>query len=409
MSDKELLGVQSAFDLPFDEQIEFFRQKVRLPTQGYQDLTAQNHDKAFVVAGAMKADLLNDLHKAVLSAIENGESLGQFSKNFDSIAKKYGWTAGEDNAWRAKIVYQTNLRTSHSAGRYHQMTDPDVLKARPYWQYRHITADNPRLHHKHLNNMVLRADDAWWTVNYPPNGWGCKCYARTLSQADMDRMGLTVSQTPDILGYADDSFAHAHGSSWYPNLDKYPYAIAKAMVTSNMATGVFERWLGRIETQLDDFKANTPDYDSLKKEEWIVGFRKFNTGESFQVAVLSEEQQVILGVQTRTVLFSEDDALKQAISRDGNTGFDASSYHQVQHLIDNATLIVREYDKKNDSYRQQTTWVEGFNADGKRYLAIIHQTKVGDAVYLKSYRLDRASDERLKSKGMVLFEKQSQQ
>mgnify|MGYP002656223218 CR=1 FL=1 len=401
--------MQSAFDLPFDEQIEFFRQKVRLPTQGYQDLTAQNHDKAFVVAGAMKADLLNDLHKAVLSAIENGESLGQFSKNFDSIAKKYGWTAGVDNAWRAKIVYQTNLRTSHSAGRYHQMTDPDVLKARPYWQYRHITADNPRLQHKRLNNMVLRADDVWWTVNYPPNGWGCKCYARTLSQADMDRMGLTVSQTPDMDGYADDSFAHAHGSTWYPNLDKYPYAIAKAIVASNMATGVFERWLGRIETQLDDFKANTPDYDSLKKEERIVGFRKFNTGESFQVAVLSEEQQAILGVQTRTVLFSEDDALKQAISRDGNTGFDASSYHQVQHLIDNATLIVREYDKKNDNYRQQTTWVEGFNTDGKRYLAIIHQTKTNDEVYLKSYRLDRASDEKLKSKGLVLFEKQSQE
>ncbi|MDO5650543.1 MAG: phage minor head protein [Moraxella sp.] len=406
MGDKALVGVQSAFDLPFDEQIEFFKQKVRLSSRTYQELTAQNHDKAFVVAGAMKADLLNDLHKAVLSAIQNGEALWQFAKNFDTIVKKHGWLGDKDQnytAWRAKIIYQTNLRTSHSVGRYHQMTDPDVLKARPYWQYRHITADNPRLHHKRLNNMVLWADDVWWTVNYPPNGWGCKCYARSLSQADMDRMGLSVSQTPDMDGYADRSFAHAHGSSWYPNLDKYPYAIAKAMVASNMTTGVLERWLGRIKTQLDDHKANTPDYDTLKKEERIVGFRKFNTGESFQVAVLSEEQQAILGVQTRTVLFSEDDALKQAISRDGNTGFDASSYHQVQHLIDNATLIVREYDKKNDGYRQQTTWVEGFNADGKRYLAIIHQTKTGDEVYLKSYRLDRASDEKLKSKGKVLF------
>lgn len=65
--------------------------------------------------------------------------------------------------------------------------------------------------------------------------------------------------------------------------------------------------------------------------------------------------------------------------------------------------------RKNETYRQQTTWVEGFNADGKRYLAIIHQTKTNDEVYLKSYRLDRASDEKLKSKGMVLFEKQSRE
>lgn len=410
MSDKELTGVQLAFDLPFDEQIAFFKQKVRLPTARYDELTSQMHDKAFVVAGAMKADLLNDLHKAVLSAIENGEALWQFQKKFDDIFKKHGWTAGaEHSAWRAKVIYTTNLRTSHAAGRWQQMTDPDVLKARPYWQYRHVTLDNPRLNHRRLNNMVLKADDAWWRTNYPPNGWGCKCYVRTLSIDDMIRMGLSVSDTPDMDGFTDNSFNHAHGSTWYPNLDKYPYAIAKALVAGNMATGVFERWLGQVEAQLDDFKASTLDYDNLKKEERIVGFRKFNTGESFQVAVLSEQQQAILGVQTRTVLFSEDDALKQAISRDGNTGFDASSYHQVQHLIDNATLIVREYDKKNDTYRQQTTWVEGFNADGKRYLAIIHQTKVGDAVYLKSYRLDRASDEKLKSKGVVLFEKQSQE
>ena len=80
MSDKELTGVQLAFDLPFDEQIAFFKQKVRLPTARYDELTSQMHDKAFVVAGAMKADLLNDLHKAVLSAIENGEALWQFQK-----------------------------------------------------------------------------------------------------------------------------------------------------------------------------------------------------------------------------------------------------------------------------------------------------------------------------------------
>lgn len=322
MSDKELVGVQSAFELPFDEQIAFFKQKVRLPTQSYKDITAIQHDKAFMVAGAMKADLLNDLYKAVLSAIENGDSLGQFSKNFDSIAKKHGWMAGQHNtAWRAKIVYQTNLRVSHSAGRYHQMRDPDMLKARPYWQYRHITADNPRLHHKRLNNIVLRADDVWWTVNYPPLGFGCKCYVRTLSQADMDRLGLTVSDTPDMDGFTDKSFSHAHGSSWYPNLDKYPYQIAKALVASNMATGMFERWLSRIETQLDDFKVTTPDYDDLKKEERIARFGKVNTNESFQIAVLSDEQQAILGVQTRTVLFSKDDVLKQIINRDGNTGW----------------------------------------------------------------------------------------
>lgn len=401
MSDKELMGVQSAFDLPFDEQIEFFRQKVRLPTQGYQDLTAQNHDKAFVVAGAMKADLLNDLHKAVLSAIENGESLGQFSKNFDSIAKKYGWTAGEGNAWRAKIVYQTNLRTSHSAGRYHQMTDPDVLKARPYWQYRHITADNPRLHHKRLNNMVLRADDAWWTVNYPPNGWGCKCYARTLSQADMDRMGLTVSQTPDILGYADDSFAHAHGSSWYPNLDKYPYAIAKAIVANNMATGVFERWLARMDKQMADELAK-PDYQDLTHDQVIKKLRHLDTNEGFSVAVITPEFMEKLGVSTQVVKLSEYDALKQAYSRKGDVMFEWRDYLAVQHIFDKPQYVLKEVSTNG---QVMTVWLQHQN---KSYMAVLQQTKTGKGLFLKSFRtgkMEREIKRSLKTGGEIIYQK----
>lgn len=401
MSDKELLGVQSAFDLPFDEQIEFFRQKVRLPSQSYQDLTAKNHDKAFVVAGAMKADLLNDLHKAVLSAIENGDSLGQFSKNFDSIAKKYGWTAGEGNAWRAKIVYQTNLRTSHSAGRYHQMTDPDVLKARPYWQYRHITADNPRLHHKRLNNMVLRADDAWWTVNYPPNGWGCKCYARTLSQADMDRMGLTVSQTPDILGYADDSFAHAHGSSWYPNLDKYTYAIAKAIVAGNMATGVFERWLARMDKQMADELAK-PDYQDLTHDQVIKKLRHLDTNEGFSVAVIAPEFMEKLGVSTQVVKLSEYDALKQAYSRKGDVMFEWGDYLAVQHIFDKPQYVLKEVSTNG---QVMTVWLQHQN---KSYMAVLQQTKTGKGLFLKSFctgKMEREIKRSLKTGGEMIYQK----
>lgn len=116
--------IYSAFNLPFAQQIDFFKQKVNLPTQSYKDLQAQQHDKAFVVAGAMKADLLTDLNEAVLKAIEDGESLGQFRQRFDEIVAKRGWTGwtGSDSkegiAWRTKVIYTTNLRTSHAAGRW---------------------------------------------------------------------------------------------------------------------------------------------------------------------------------------------------------------------------------------------------------------------------------------------------
>ena len=75
----------------FQEQIDFFRRKLNLPTKTWRDIQLAAHDRAFVVAGAMKADLLNDLRKAVGQAVEGG-SFGAFRKQFDEIVAKHGWT-----------------------------------------------------------------------------------------------------------------------------------------------------------------------------------------------------------------------------------------------------------------------------------------------------------------------------
>lgn len=407
MSDKELSNVQAAFRLPFAEQIAFYQQKVRLPTQSYKDLQAYQHDKAFVVAGAMKADLLKDLQDAVERAIADGESLGQFKSRFDEIVKKRGWLSDADKeykAWRARIVYLTNMRTSHAAGRWTQMRTPEMMAARPYWQYRHTTLDNPRLNHKRLNGLVLPANDGWWSINYPPNGYGCNCYVRALSATDVQRLGLQVADTPDIDGYTDDSFAHAPGSSWYPDLDKYSYAIARAMVNEGMANGVFERWIGRINSQRDEL-VSTEGYSDLSKLDKNRMVRQLDTGERHAVAVLDPAQRQMLEVDTQTIWLSEYDALKQAESRAGNRGFDASSYHKVQRVIDNATLIVRQIHTPTGEPSKRTLWVEGF-MDGKksRYSAVLHQTADGSEVYLKSYRLDSTKDKAIKKRGDVLFE-----
>ena len=68
-------------DLPFEEAIAFFRNKVNLPTTRWTDVWKQAHDSAFMVAGAAKADLLNDLRAAVDEAISQGTTLAQFRRD----------------------------------------------------------------------------------------------------------------------------------------------------------------------------------------------------------------------------------------------------------------------------------------------------------------------------------------
>lgn len=173
-----------SFKLPFQEQINFFRQKLNLPTEHFDDILKAGHDRAFVVAGATKADLLNDLRQAVDKSIAEGKSIQWFRAQFKDIVKKHGWEgwtgsdteAGRD--WRTRVIYRTNVMSSYAAGRYAQMTDPELLKRRPYWQYVHNdTVAHPRKLHKAWGDkpVVLRFDDPWWQAHFPPNGWGCRC------------------------------------------------------------------------------------------------------------------------------------------------------------------------------------------------------------------------------------------
>jgi len=160
--------------LPFDEAIDFFRKKLSLPTAAWTDLWKEMHQRAFTVAGAMKPELLEDLRKAVDKGISEGTTLVDFRKDFDKTVQRYGWKYKGGKAWRTAVIFNTNLSTAYAVGNYRQMTDPDVLKARPYLRYVGSSSREPRSEHMQWYNLVLPADDPFWDTHYPPNGWGCK-------------------------------------------------------------------------------------------------------------------------------------------------------------------------------------------------------------------------------------------
>ncbi|WP_035243978.1 phage head morphogenesis protein [Desulfonatronovibrio hydrogenovorans] len=177
--------------LSFDEAIEFFRGKINVPTERWNDLWKQAHDVAFMSAGAAKADLLVDLRSAVDQAISEGTTLTEFRKKFDQAVQKHGWNYKGSRGWRSRIIYEANLRTAYQAGRYAQLSDPELKESRPYWQYRHGGSADPRPEHLEWDGLVLPADDSWWDEHYPPNGWGCSCRVVALSGHDLERMGKT--------------------------------------------------------------------------------------------------------------------------------------------------------------------------------------------------------------------------
>jgi hypothetical protein len=172
----------NALSNPFQEQLAFFQRKLNLPTDRYDDILKSAHDRAFIVAGAANADLLNDLRAAIEKGIADGTGYGAFRKQFDAIVLKHGWTGwtGEGSAaghaWRTQVIYQTNMATSYAAGRWQQLKNPDLLAVRPYWRYVHADGVlHPRPLHVSWDGLVLPHDHEFWMTHFPPNGWGCHC------------------------------------------------------------------------------------------------------------------------------------------------------------------------------------------------------------------------------------------
>ncbi len=185
------MEIDGALNLPFEEQIKFFREKANIPTARWDDLWKDQHAKGFMVAGANR-QVVADFRAAVDKAIAQGTTLKEFQKDFDGIVARNGWQYKGSRDWRSELIYDTNIRTSYMAGRYKQMTDPDVLGFRPYWEYRHGATGSPqrpRPWHLAWDGTVLPADDPWWNTHYPPNGWRCSCGIAPLSEGDMRRKG----------------------------------------------------------------------------------------------------------------------------------------------------------------------------------------------------------------------------
>lgn len=192
--------------LPFNEQITFFRNKLNVPTESWRNLWRHGHNTGFSVAGAMKDDLLNDFRRAVDAAIAEGKSLTWFKKEFNNIVAKHGWEHTGKASWRAKVIFDTNMRQSYNAGRYEQ------LQQFEYWRYAHGDSRYPRELHLKWHDTLLPKTDPWWQTHFVSNGWGCKCRIYGVSESEFERKGLTITTVPNdgMRDWTDKATGEVH-------------------------------------------------------------------------------------------------------------------------------------------------------------------------------------------------------
>jgi|GEM_PF-1590756 len=197
------------------EAIEYFRGKGLAPADrryDWRDTWREEHARAFTVAKATSDDVLTTIRAAVDKALAEGRTLETVAAELEPQLRELGWwgrqplrdpLTGETpivqlgSARRLRVIIDTNLRTSYAAGRWAriQRTKDDL----PYLRYRQIERPTSRDAHKPFDGIVLPVDHPFWQTHFPPNGWFCGCSVQQLSERQLQRRGLRVTDpAPEI-------------------------------------------------------------------------------------------------------------------------------------------------------------------------------------------------------------------
>lgn len=194
-----------------EKAIDYWKNKSPILEEEWLKLSDRERDRAFTAANIANINQLQKTYDVIEDCIKNGTTINKAKKE---LLSNVALTDAH-----AETILRTNIASAYSAGRYSEMTS--ALKYRPYWKYVSIDDDRTRLSHLALNGVVYPADDPFWTVNYPPNGYKCRCDVVSLSERQVKERGIEVAHTKNVPYVLNKAFARNPAEIYKPVLDKY--------------------------------------------------------------------------------------------------------------------------------------------------------------------------------------------
>ena len=185
MSDEEISRIVHGGEFRFEEAVSYFDKKVPVTAGVFYDLADHYRALAFTVSGYTEAQIIKKFYDELLDALENGTTMEQFRQSMSGFLERQGYEGL--TPFQADNIFRTNIQTAYQAGHYEQMTDPDVMRLRPYWQYDAVNDSHTRPSHLAMDGRVFPADSPVWDTWYPPNGFRCRCTVGNCGKEDITR------------------------------------------------------------------------------------------------------------------------------------------------------------------------------------------------------------------------------
>ncbi len=392
------------FDVTNEAAVASLRSKDVEVSFRHQDITREEHIRAFTVAGVTNLDLLTEMQRIVTEHEAQGLSPQESRKKLRAAIQEAGWwgpvrvadPTGQQpdrivdlsRRGRLDLILSTNWRTSRAAAQWNRIQRTKRL--RPFLAYRSRRDEHVRPLHRQWDGTVLHADDPWWVEHFPPNGWRCRCEVLQYSQRELTARGLAVTPRPPAptTTYANPRTGEVidvpmgidPGFSYNPGVQTF-VGVTGALSRSVSAAA-----------QVPDLRpaARNLVREVLAQEDFS---QLMQPGATVPVMVLTQEQQAALNAQGSVVFMSAETFIKQVEKR---PELGAPAYRMLPDLGESPDLIIRDGDRN----------LLIILARGRAWMAAIKITKSLKTLFLTSFRrTDSANIARKRADGQVLFDR----
>ncbi len=377
------------------EVVDYFKRRPSRPTFHWAEMAPREHALGFTVARTAGFDVLDDIRSAVQKAVVDRVPFAQFRDELTPILKAKGWwgvkqitdpRTGEivkaqlGSLRRLDLIYDANIRSAEAAGDWGRIQRvKDVL---PYLEYMTSTSERKRPLHLSWVGTTLPVDDDWWSTHYPPNGWRCKCRARSRAEP---RDGVPTEAPPlDPRSWTNRATGETRmvPAGIDPGWDSNPGMSREQMAGKRMTA--------KLDAMTTDVRRET--IAQMRKDpvfEYVVdngaGYKPTMPGDHairdlrWPVAALSDDAARALGTTSRTVAMTIATAEKQSRAR-RHQPLAIADYDLVQQIIDAPDAVIDDGDLALWRYFGERPWK-----------AVIKRT-AEDEILLTSLRPDAAEN-----------------
>lgn len=145
----------------------------KMVTNAFQFSAAKNSTEQAAINQQLTDALMRNGKKVTYAEFK--ESVAKVTKQF-----REDWLRTE---------YNSALRMAEAGKEWKEIVEQKATS--PYWIYKTREDSSVRPLHEMLNNKVFRIDDPAGMRVFPPIDWNCRCRGKSISQTEIDTLGIT--------------------------------------------------------------------------------------------------------------------------------------------------------------------------------------------------------------------------